>query len=85
MQYCRLIGIFFSLPLLAHASPYVYPYNAMTAGQVVAKLLKEPSAELDYIERDMTHSYVNGVKDATQGSTWCFVGAILPHELNIDA
>jgi hypothetical protein len=62
----------------------VYPFNAMTGEQVVGKLLKVPVTHLDYIERDMTHSYVNGIKDGTQGSTWCFTGAILPHELNIE-
>lgn len=84
MKFCSVIVISLCLPCSVHAAPYAYPFNAMTAEQVVAKLLKEPSAEIDYIERDMTHSYVNGVKDATQGSAWCFVGAILPHELNVE-
>lgn len=84
MKFCSLIVIPFYLPLFVQAAPYAYPFNAMTGEQVVAKLLKEPSTEIDYIERDMMHSYVNGVKDATQGRAWCFVGAILPHELNIE-
>ncbi|MCC6070946.1 Rap1a/Tai family immunity protein [Massilia sp. GCM10020059] len=75
-------AIFF--PLSVHAGPYVYPFNAMTGEQVVGKLSKAQSTDIDYIERDMTHSYVNGVKDATQGSIWCFTGSILPHELNIE-
>jgi hypothetical protein len=82
------LGSLITIPLLVslsvHAAPYGYPYNAMTGQQVVSKLLKEPATEIDYIERDQTHSYVNGIKDATQGRIWCFVGTILPHELNIE-
>lgn len=79
-----LIAIPFSLPFLVNAAPYAYPFNSMTGEQVVNKLVKEPHAEIDFIERDMAHSYLNGIKDATQGTSWCFVGGLLPHELNIE-
>lgn len=79
-----LIAIPFSLPFFVNAAPYAYPFNSMTGEQIVRKLLTEPRAEIDYIERDMAHSYLNGVKDATQGRSWCFVGGLLPHELNIE-
>ena len=84
MKFRSLIFLSLYFPFLVQAAPYAYPFNAMTGEQVLGKLLKEPSAEIDYIERDMAHHYVNGVKDATQGTAWCFVGAVLPHELNIE-
>lgn len=84
MRICSLTALALCLPCMAIAAQYVYPYNAMTGEQVVAKLLKVPVAHLDYIERDMAHSYMNGIKDGTQGITWCFTGTILPHELNIE-
>jgi len=62
--------------------PYVYPFNMMTAEEVIAKLLKDPSSELDVIKREITDAYVNGIKDATHGSVWCLAHPILPHELN---
>lgn len=80
-----LLGVL--LPFAAGASggpAYVFPHNWKTAQQVVETLTKEPIHERDYIERDLMHHYVNGIKDGTQGLVWCFKGAILPHELNIE-
>ncbi len=66
------------------AVPYVYPYNMMTAQQVVDTLLKQPVTPAEHVERDRVHSYVNGLKDGTQGREWCFSGGMLPHELNLE-
>jgi hypothetical protein len=67
----------------ATAPHYVYPYNWMEAGEVVRKLTIEPRTEQEYLQRDLAHHYVNGIKDGTQGTLWCFKGTILPHELNL--
>lgn len=69
---------------LADIPLYVYPYNWMTAGEVVRKLTTEPVTEQDFLQRDLTNHYLNGIKDGTQGRDWCFKGTILPHELNLE-
>ena len=68
----------------ATAPHYGYPYNWMTVGEVVRKLTIEPRTEQEYLQRDLAHHYVNGIKDGTQGTLWCFKGEILPHELNLE-
>lgn len=70
--------------VLAGAPHYVYPYNWMTADEVVRKLTTEPVAEQDFLQRDLANHYLNGIKDGTQGRDWCFKGTILPHELNLE-
>lgn len=69
---------------IVRAAPYVYPYNAMTGAEVVRKLTTRPASDADYAERDQAFLYVAGVKDATQGSAWCFQGALKPDELTYD-
>jgi hypothetical protein len=65
----------------AAAVPYVYPYNLMTAEEVVNKLLVKPRTDGDYAERDAAYAYVAGIKDATQGDVWCFQPGLKPDEL----
>ena len=69
-----------ALPAVA-AVPYVYPYNLMTAEDVVNKLLVKPRTEADYAERDAAYAYVAGIKDAAQGRDWCFTPGLKPDEL----
>lgn len=70
---------------LSAAAPqaYTYPSNMMTGEVVASRLLTPARSHEDIFERDIAHAYVNGIKDGTQGTLWCFAGAILPHELNI--
>jgi hypothetical protein len=68
----------------AQATPYVYPFNTMTGADVVARLTVDPVSDSDFRERDRAHYYVAGIKDATQGTLWCFKRALLPHELNTE-
>ncbi|MTV52400.1 Rap1a/Tai family immunity protein [Pseudoduganella buxea] len=84
---CRRIGLLGGLSLACaglHAAPYVYPFNTMTGADVVARLTVDPVTDSDFRERDRAHYYVAGIKDATQGSLWCFRRALLPHELNTE-
>lgn len=72
------------LPTGAVASiPYVYPFNAMTAQEVVDYRLKEPKTQLDYINRERVEAYLNGIKDGAHGREWCLVEPVLPGELNM--
>ena len=68
------------------ALPQAYkdPHNMMTGMEVAEKILTPPQPGADFVERDIAHAYVNGIKDATQGVSWCFNSAIVPHELNIE-
>jgi hypothetical protein len=70
------------LPGMAAALPYIYPYNWMTGQEVVTNLLTETTDPAEGYRYNLTQHYVNGIKDGTQGITWCFTVPILPHELN---
>lgn len=65
----------------AAAVPYVYPYNYMTAEELVNKLLVKPVTERDYDRRNDAYAYVAGIKDGTQGTVWCFTPGLKPDEL----
>lgn len=72
----------FSITWTTAREPYGSPFNMMTGNQVLQKLLADTKRPSDYVERDIAQAYVNGIKDGTEGTVWCFVGVILPHELN---
>lgn len=75
-----------ALPGLAIAMPatYDYPFNMMTGEELVTKLLKHPVTDYDPFNREIAHAYLNGIKDGTQGTVWCFTGTLKPDELNIE-
>jgi hypothetical protein len=82
----RLLAIILALPGLAAAAPdtYAYPFNMMTGEELVTKLLKAPTSDHDPFNREIAYAYLNGIKDGTQGSVWCFTGRIKPDELNVE-
>lgn len=75
-----------SFVALSAAAPLAYkdPHNMMTGMQVAERILTPARSHADIYERDLGHAYVNGIKDATQGVSWCFNSALAPHELNIE-
>lgn len=75
-----------SFVTLSAAAPQAYkdPHNMMTGMEVAERILTPPGSHVDKYERDLGHAYVNGIKDATQGVSWCFNSALVPHELNIE-
>jgi|SRR5450830_80861 len=79
-----LVAFSWCLDTTAADTPYVYPFNAMTAAQLVQKLTTEPASPGDSRESDRAHYYLAGIKDGTQGSLWCFKRAMLPDELNYE-
>ena len=84
MKRAALIWIAACLPGGASASiPYIYPFNAMTAQEVVDFRLKEPKTQLDYINREKVEAYLNGIKDGAHGREWCLAQPILPGEMNV--
>ena len=81
------VAVCLSMCLTARARaqpiPYVYPFNVMTAQEVIDQRLRKPRSQLDYINREKVEAYLNGIKDGAHGSAWCLNRAVLPHELNL--
>ncbi|MEJ7805845.1 MAG: Rap1a/Tai family immunity protein [Telluria sp.] len=77
-----LLSIMLLSPGIAAAERYVYPFNMMTGEQVLSGILDETATIADEYRSNLTQYYLNGIKDGTQGVTWCFTGNMLPHELN---
>ena len=78
-----LLAIF---PAVASANPY---FHSKTGESLVRDFLGPPGhqGELrgqDYLEHEAARGYIDGIKDATQGTGWCYAGRIKPHELNFE-
>lgn len=74
------------VPVVASADPY---FHSKTGDNLVRDFLGPPGhqGELkgqDYLEHEAAHGYIDGIKDATQGTGWCYAGRIKPHELNFE-
>lgn len=69
---------------IAADTPYLYPFNTMTAAELVHKLTTEAATPRDSRESDRAHYYLAGIKDGTQGILWCFKRSMLPAELNYE-
>jgi hypothetical protein len=64
--------------------------GTMTGDTLVRSYMGPPEARNDVflkggdaIARETARGYMDGIKDATEGTVWCFVTG-LPHELNED-
>lgn len=81
-----LVAVALALPGLAVAAPgsYPYPFNMMSGEELIGKLLKPATADHDPFNREIAYAYLNGIKDGTQGTVWCFTGRIKPDELNVE-
>jgi len=80
---CLGFGVCLAGPAAAQAIPYVYPFNVMTAQEVIEQHLKKPRSQLDYINREKVEAYLNGIKDGAHGTIWCLNRPLLPQELNL--
>lgn len=74
------------LPAVAYANPY---FHSKTGENLVRDFLgpRGHQGELkgqDYLEHEVVRGYIDGIKDATQGTEWCYAGRIKPHELNFE-
>lgn len=67
------------LPPAATAAPHRPP---MTGQQLVRDMLADPREGYNSIRRERAMGYMDGVMDATAGTTWCPAGRDVPHELN---
>jgi hypothetical protein len=71
-----------AIPLPATAAPYAY---AMT-GEAFARLLEypDPANLRQKVEREKTMSYLDGLKDATQGRVWCDIDQLKTPDMAYD-
>ena len=74
------------VPAMTCAAPY---FPNVTGAHLVRDFLGPPDQRgdlkgQDYLQHESARGYIDGVKDATQGASWCYAGRIKPHELNFD-
>ena len=70
----RSLFLSLALPALAAAAPYPYTLS----GDQFVKMMSAPNPTgYEYLEREKAYSYLDGVRDGTEGSAWCD----LPHQL----
>jgi hypothetical protein len=62
------------LPAIAAAAPYPYTLS----GDQFVKMMAPPNPTgEEYLQREKAYSYMDGLRDGTEGSAWCD----LPHQL----
>ena len=78
-----------ALPVLGQAAP-VKRYHATMTGETLARYYlgyAEPRPDSlkggDLVNREMARGYMDGIKDTTEGTAWCYTGG-KPHTLNAD-
>jgi hypothetical protein len=70
----RVLFLALVLPALAAAAPYPYTLS----GDQFVKMMSTPDPTgYDYLQREKAYSYMDGLRDGTEGSAWCD----LPHQL----
>lgn len=78
-----ILLIALAIPTLSHSQPYAF---SLTGDMLIRKFygpnFTKPLTGPDYLEREVVRGYLNGIKDATEGSAWCYVGNLHPDELD---
>lgn len=70
------------LALLAAQASAVPAYRAyMTGAQLVRDVQAEPGVGANSIRRERAMGFIEGVADASAGTSWCPAGKAVPHEL----
>ena len=70
----RTFALLLAFPLATSAAPYPY---TMSGNQFVQMMSPSNPTGYEYLQREKAYSYLDGVRDGTEGSTWCD----LPHQL----
>lgn len=90
MRLFFLLALALALPIAAQAGPQHKRYYPTITGEVLVRYYlgpPEPRHEAlradDYVNRAMARGYIDGIKDMSEGTAWCFAGG-KPHELNED-
>lgn len=86
----RLVLVLIALSTVAGAA-VSQPYQGTTSGETLLRSYMgsatprdDPFLEGgDILDRQLARGFMDGIKDATEGTTWCYIGG-KPHELNDD-
>ena len=70
----RSLALLFALPLAASAAPYPFTLNG---DQFLQMMSPANPTGYEYLQREKAYSYLDGLRDGTEGSAWCD----LPHQL----
>lgn len=65
----RILVILFAAPFVAQAAPY--PYTMSGARFVHMMNRPQPLSGEDYMLREKAYSYLDGVRDGSEGIVWC--------------
>lgn len=94
MRRTTLLIIAVGLPIVSAGTPGVLPkqtYHGTITGELLLRNYMGPPQPRDdpwlkggdIVDREMARGYMDGIKDATEGTVWCYVSG-KPHELNED-
>lgn len=71
-----------ALPIAAQAAPYIH---TLSGEQFVNMMTRpEPLSAYDYQQREKAYSYLDGARDAAEGSTWCDVHQLKTPDMAYD-
>lgn len=65
MRALLLLGV---LPIAAQAAPYSH---TLTGDRFVEMMRPDPASGYEYQQREKAYSYLDGVRDASEGRVWC--------------
>lgn len=72
MRHALLLAL--ALPAISTAAPYPY---TLSGDQFVKMMSPANPTGYEYLQREKAYSYLDGLRDGTEGSAWCD----LPHQL----
>lgn len=80
-----LVQLLVALPIAALTSTY----HPSTSGESLVRdflghpeLVGNDPQNMNTLFKETARGYLDGIKDATEGTAWCYSGRIKPHELN---
>ena len=74
----RQLALLLALPLAAAAAPYPFTLS----GDRFVEMMSDPSPTgATYLLREKAYSYLDGVRDGAEGTTWCDVDQLKTPDL----
>lgn len=67
----RTLLLALMLPAIAAAAPYPYTMNGDKFVKMMGALTSSPNDDEAYIQREKAYSYLDGVRDGSEGTVWC--------------
>lgn len=69
----RPLFLALTLPTIAVAAPYPYTMSGDRFVQMMNAVESKPNDSYAYMLREKAYSYLDGVRDSAEGTTWCDV------------